>query len=214
MVHPYWPLFDLRIHTPRLELRYPDDELVVALAALAAAGIHDPDAMPFSVPWTRQPAGVLEREAIKHYWFRRGTLTPEDWHVPFAVFVDGTLVGVQDCFATAFPAARTVQTGSWLGRAHQGKGIGKEMRAAVLDFAFAGLGALRAETGAWHDNVASIKVTTSLAYEPNGDEFLVCEGTRRRMLRFALPREAWEQRRRDDIVLENVEPCLELLGAA
>ena len=37
-----WPLFDLRVSTPRLELRYVDDELGHALARLAAHGIHDP----------------------------------------------------------------------------------------------------------------------------------------------------------------------------
>jgi RimJ/RimL family protein N-acetyltransferase len=214
MAHPDWPLFDLRITTPRLELRYPDDEMIARLAALAAEGIHDPASMPFSVPWTRQPAGVLEREAIKHYWFRRGTLTPTDWHVPFAVSCDGELVGVQDCFAVNFPVLRTVQTGSWLGMSHHGQGIGKEMRAAVLHLAFAGLAAQRAETSAWEDNTASIKVTESLGYQENGDEFLDREGTRTRMFRFALSREVWEQRRRHDIALENVEACVELLGAS
>ena len=40
-----WPLFDLRVTTPRLSLRYVADELV-------AQGIHDPATMPFSEPWT------------------------------------------------------------------------------------------------------------------------------------------------------------------
>jgi hypothetical protein len=38
--------------TPRLELRYVDDELGAELAELATQGIHDPGFMPFSVPWT------------------------------------------------------------------------------------------------------------------------------------------------------------------
>ena len=41
---------------------------------------------------------------------------------------------------------RTVGTGSWLGRPYQGRGIGKEMRGAVLALAFDGLGAEVAET--------------------------------------------------------------------
>jgi hypothetical protein len=28
MAHPYWPLYDLVVRTPRLELRRPDIELV------------------------------------------------------------------------------------------------------------------------------------------------------------------------------------------
>src|SRR4051812_11182861 len=49
-----WPLFGLRVCTPRLELRYVDDELARALAELAIDGIHPPDTMPFNVPWSRQ----------------------------------------------------------------------------------------------------------------------------------------------------------------
>jgi hypothetical protein len=54
----YWPFFGLRITTTRLELRYPDDELAVALADVAAQGVHDPSTMPFTVPWTdAEPLG-------------------------------------------------------------------------------------------------------------------------------------------------------------
>ena len=53
---------------------------------------------------------------------------------------------------------RSVATGSWLGLRHQGHGIGKEMRAAVLHFAFAGLGAIEALSGAWDDNKPSLGV--------------------------------------------------------
>ena len=35
MTNPYWPLFDLGIRTPRVELRFPDDEALVAVAGLA-----------------------------------------------------------------------------------------------------------------------------------------------------------------------------------
>ena len=102
MLHRHWPFFDLTITTPRLELRYPDDELVAGLADLAAQGIHDPATMPFGVPWTRQPARVLEREALKAYWKRRADLSPSEWHLPFAVLEDGVLVGVQELFAVNF----------------------------------------------------------------------------------------------------------------
>ena len=211
-VNEYWPLFDLRITTPRLELRYPDDELVSRLAVLAAEGIHPPDTMPFRVPWTRQPVGVLQLEAMKHFWRQRSALSPVDWHVPFAALSDGELVGVQECFAVKFPTIRTVQTGSWIGLAHQGRGIGKEMRAAVLHLAFDGLGAIRAETGAWEDNTASIAVTRSQGYVENGDEHLDREGHPTRMIRFRLTREDWTRHRRSNIVVHNLDPCLELLG--
>jgi hypothetical protein len=61
MVLHHWPLFDLRVRTPRLELRGIDDALAVQLADLAAEGIHDPATMPFDRPWTRLPPDDLRR---------------------------------------------------------------------------------------------------------------------------------------------------------
>ena len=74
---------------------------------------------------------------------------------------DGVPIGSQSILAEDFATFRMVHTGSWLGRAYQGRGFGKEMRAAVLAFAFDGLGARRAETEAFADNAASNAVTRS-----------------------------------------------------
>ena len=46
------PLFDVRLRTPRLELRLGTPEEIDQLGALAMRGVHPPDEMPFSVPWT------------------------------------------------------------------------------------------------------------------------------------------------------------------
>ena len=78
-------------------------------------------------------------------------------------------IGIQELRATGFPTLRTVETGSWLGRAFQGQGIGTEMRAAVLALAFDGLGAEVASSGAMDGNAASRRVSEKLGYEPNGE---------------------------------------------
>ncbi len=51
-----WPLFGLAIRTGRLELRLPTEVELVDLMALARAGIHAPDSMPFGYAWTDSPA--------------------------------------------------------------------------------------------------------------------------------------------------------------
>ena len=215
MPHPYWPLFDLRVRTPLLELRYPDDDLVTALAALAAEGIHDPALMPFGLPWTDAPPGDLERNTCQYYWRVRAQTSPEAWSLPLAVLVDGAPVGVQGIDGTvSFAATRVVETGSWLGREHQGHGIGKEMRAAILHLAFEGLGAEVAQSGAWHDNDASLGVTRALGYEPNGERRDLRRGVADRMLLFRLTRAAWRQHRRTDIEIEGLDRCLPILGLA
>jgi RimJ/RimL family protein N-acetyltransferase len=212
MGHRYWPLWDLVVRTPRLELRMPADPELEELAQVAAAGIHDPSEMPFSVPWTDQPSPLLERATLQHYWRQRAEWTPESWCAGFCVFVAGHPVGAQDLRGPNFAVDRVVSSGSWLGRAHQGQGLGKEMRAAMLHLAFVGLGAVRAESGAWDDNTRSIAVSSSLGYETVGAGTELRRGEPARMLRFSLTRERWERHRRDDIEIHGLEACLPLFG--
>lgn len=212
MAHPYWPLFDLVIRTPRLELRLPNDDELVALARLAGAGIHDPGWQPM-LGWTDQPSPQLERGVLHWHWGRRADWRPERWSYNTGVFVDGEIVGSQGMEASDFAKLGVVSTGSWLGRAHQGKGIGKEMRAAIVHLAFEGLGAIEAGSGYWHDNEASRRVSESIGYEANGEKWLLRRDSRDREIEVRLRREVWEQRRRDDIEIEGLEACLELFGA-
>jgi RimJ/RimL family protein N-acetyltransferase len=205
----HWPLFGLRICTPRLELRYPDDALGCALVELAAKGIHEPGAHPFLVNWTDDPSSAH----LQHLWRNRAEWSPDKWHCQLVALVDDDVVGTQGLTGEQFAIRRSVESGSWLGRAFQGRGLGKEMRAAILHLAFDGLGAEEATTGGWHDNAASLGVTRHLGYLPNGEERRVRGSGVDRLLRFRMPRSVWQEQRRDDIRVEGLRPCLELFGA-
>lgn len=61
------------------------------------------------------------------------------------------MAGLQEMRAVDFAVTREVATGSWLGRRFHGKGIGTEMRGAVLYLAFAGLGARYARSSVFVD---------------------------------------------------------------
>jgi RimJ/RimL family protein N-acetyltransferase len=169
MTHPYWPVWGIRIRTPRLELRPVREAEMADLVELAGRGIHDPDTMPFLVPWTDLPSPGRERASTSFYLGCWAEWLPERWRLPLAAYRGDECVGQQDLCAVDFGVLRTVETGSWLGRAHQGRGLGTEMRAGALPLAFDHVGARRAETGAFEDNAASLGVTTSLGYRPNGD---------------------------------------------
>ena len=212
MAHPYWPLFDLRIRTPLVELRSPTDDDLVELIDLAGRGVHPPDYMPFSIPWTSAPSPEREFESLKFYWRSRALWQPTDWSLTLLASCRGTIVGTQGIAAKAFPTTRSVGTGSWLGMEHQGKGIGKEMRQAVLHLAFDGLGALEARSGAWHDNAASIGVSRAVGYAENGETLVARLGEPTRQLGFRMSRANWESRRRDDIEIEGLERCLPMFG--
>ncbi|MEQ1701220.1 MAG: GNAT family protein [Ilumatobacteraceae bacterium] len=215
MTHPIWPFHDLIVRTPRLELRYIDDALAVELAMLAAKGVHDPGFMPFAFEWTDVPSPQLERNTMQFYWRCRAEVSPAAWVLNFAVVVDGEVVGTTGFMTSQFATTRTFETGSWLGMAHQGKGIGKEMRLAMLHLGFDGFGAQVATTTAFSDNGPSLGVTRSLGYAPNGRERKVRRGEPSDSLRFELSRSDFETRlRRDDITLHGVEACLPVLGLA
>lgn len=171
-----WPLWRLELRTPRLTLRPDDDAGLVELTAEALRGVHPPEQMPFQVPWTDAAPERLVRDTMKFYWANRAALSRDDWHVHFLVRYEGTVIGCQSLAGKDFPVLREVGTGSWLGRRFQGRGLGTEMRAAVLMFAFDHLGALTARSGAFTDNSASLAVSRKLGYVPDGTELIVRRG--------------------------------------
>ncbi|MGH8918633.1 MAG: GNAT family N-acetyltransferase, partial [Actinomycetes bacterium] len=148
-MHPLagvWPLFGLSVQVGDLELRYPTDADLAALAALAADGVHDPAVMPFSTPWTDAPPEKRAQGTVRWHWQTRATWSPDLWRLSLATVIGGQVVGTQDLAASSFAVTLEVESGSWLGRRFQGSGIGTRMRAAVLDLAFTGLGAATARS--------------------------------------------------------------------
>lgn len=212
MANSYWPLYDIRVVTTRLEIRLPTDDELYELLAVTDAGVHDPATMPFTIPWTDVAAPQRHRESLQWWWSQRATWRPDNWSFTGAVFVDGRPVGVQDVAAEQFRSRRVVTTGSWLGRAHQGKGLGKEMRAAILHLAFEGLGALEAHTCAFPDNEPSLGVTRAMGYVEIGHHIVLRRGERCRSVDFCLGRDDWSARRRQDIALVGLEGCRDMFG--
>ncbi len=176
-LRPPHPLTRLRIRTPRLELRLATIAELRELGELARAGIHDPAEMPFSVAWTDAAAepGFAE-SVIEHHQAHLRGWAPESWELSLVAFHEGKPVGVQALRGPRFAAQRTVDTGSWLGRAWQGHGLGTEMRAGALQFAFAEIRAERATSGAIAGNPPSLGVSRKLGYVETGRRFVSPRG--------------------------------------
>jgi len=211
MPHPYWPLFDLRLHTPDLLLR-PMTEA----DRLEVADRLPPD-LELDPARTRYPGLTDQTErgiaAFQGYWKAYGTWTPDSWNLPFAVCHGDALIGSQSLEGDKFPLLREVDSSSFLFPEWRGKGFGKQMRMAVLALAFDYLAAESAITSAWHDNHASIGVTRALGYEPNGTSRHPRDDGVDRMVHFVLSRERWLRLDHSRHVrAEQVEPCLPLFG--
>lgn len=163
-----WPLFALEVRSPNLRLRIVRDDDLPGLLDAVRAGIHDPAVMPFGVPWTDAAPEQLRRSFVQYQWGKRARVRPGTWDISLTVLLDDVPIGIQDISASDLRTRRTVTTGSWLTRAQQGLGIGKEMRAATLLLAFDHLGAEVAESSAATWNRASLGVSRALGYEDNG----------------------------------------------
>ena len=207
-----WPFFALKIITPTLELRYATDDLLMELTAVADDVIQ-PGTLPLDGDasfYDRSVAGRRRWLAVQ--WAARGRTSPGWWVLVFAVIVDGHPVGTQEISATDFPTLRTAGTFSWLTRSQQGHGVGKEMRAAILHFAFAGLGAARMTSEAFIDNAASNGVSQALGYKRDGMLWALRKGEPAPMNRYVMSREQWMMSRRDDIAITGLDACTPLLG--
>lgn len=193
-----WPLLRLRLLTPRLELRPLRDEDIPHYVEAARGGLTDPalaqsGRSALSNAWDESPD--IAANSARWIWESRLRSHPAAWTLMFGIWSrEGEFLGSQDVGATDFAALRTVGSGSWLRRSARGLGLGTEMRAAVLLWAFDHLGAEVAQTSAYDWNAPSIGVSRSLGYEPNGEAR--CEGAPgvvERELRFRLVKEAFRR---------------------
>lgn len=212
MVSSWWPLANLRLQTPALELRWPSLTDLDALADLAAAGVHDPEVQPFMVAWTDATPEERARGTLQYHWSRWGAWQPSNWMLEFAVVNDGVVVGTQGIGGRDFAVLREVHTGSWLGRRYQGRGIGTQMRAAVLQLAFEGLGARYAVSAAFEDNAASLGVSRKLGYRDDGIEWHLVRGRPALTRRVRLTRSDWQAARTVPVQIHGLQPCLPHFG--
>ncbi|MEU5219111.1 GNAT family N-acetyltransferase [Streptomyces sp. NPDC020807] len=191
MITDHWPLMALRVRSPRLELRLPTEAELAEVADVAARGVHEPGARRFLMPWTDLPPAERARHVVQLHWSRLGRWTPQNWELNLVAFHDGRPVGIQDVRAVDFGVRREIVSGSWLGRDHHGKGLGTEMRVAMLHLVFAELGTVSATSLSFADNHAPVAVSRKLGYRPDGITRDVLDGEVVESLRFRLSHEDW-----------------------
>lgn len=201
----HWPLYGLRLATPRLELRLPDLEELDALGSVAAAGVHAPDRMPFLTPWTDAPPDERARSVLTHFWKTQAEWRPGAWALQLTAFLDGAPVGIQEVSATDFAVTREVSTGSWLGLPYQGRGQGVLRGSRPT--------ARRPGTSVLDGNAASRRVTERLGYRPDGSVRVAVRGAPRTDHRFVLDRAGWERNRPVEVRAEGVGRCAAMFGA-
>ena len=133
----------------------------------------------------------------------------------FAVLHEGALVGYQGLEGDDFAILRTVDSSSFLAAEVRGRGLGKQMRAAVLTLAFGPLFAEYAISSAWSDNHASLAVSRALGYVDNGVTTHRRGAGAGEMVHLRLTRERWlasEWPAR--VTVSGADACLVFFGLA
>jgi len=190
-------LLALHVTTPRLELQLDVDETAVReLLTVARDGVHDPAEMPFETPWTDTPDEEFDEQFLGFHRSVVATLGTPAWDAEFIVRardLGGQVIGVQGLsLAKAGPEP---ETGSWLGQRYQRRGYGYEMRAAVLAFAFDGLGLPAVTSGAFVFNAGSQGVSRKLGYVETHREIKAPRGEPVESIRLRVDRAGWEAHR-------------------
>lgn len=163
-----WPPLGLHITSGPLELRGIGEPEVLALLDVVRGGIHAEDAMPFYFPWTLAPTEDLPLNYIQWWAGQVSTFSRDAWALDLAVVWEGEIVGCQGVATRDFLTLRYGETGSWLGRRFQGRGIGTAMRQAWCAFLFDHLDFDFITSAAFTDNPASLRVSEKVGYLPDG----------------------------------------------
>lgn len=119
-------------------------------------------------PWEAAPPHVgrtMKFSQVVRTWDReaeRGRLQP------FAIEVEGRLVGQIHLGPITWGSLRSAGVGYWVAEHVAGRGIGPTALAAVVDHAFVTLGLHRVEANVRPDNAASLSVVRKLGFRDEG----------------------------------------------
>jgi hypothetical protein len=112
----------------------------------------------------------MARSLAQYHWGKRASFSATQWNADLAVFHDGELVGSQGFVTKDYLITRGGETGSWLGRRFQGRGIGTAMRQVICAFLFDHADAAYITSAAFADNPASLAVSRKTGYTDNGTD--------------------------------------------
>ena len=191
MSDPVWPLHGIRVRLAGLDLRVMVEADLPTVWALLP---DDLELNPHATTYAAFDRSANRRAVVAQgYWRALGMWSPDDWALPFVVRSaehGGDIVGMQWLEGPDWRSDRTVDSSSWLVPQVRGRGLGTQMRAAVLALAFGPLRAEAAISSAVVDNASSLGVSRRLGYVDTHTSVLEHSGEQLQHVR--LERGAWE----------------------
>ncbi len=204
-----WPLHGIRLRTADLDLQVMTEADLPALWELLP---DDVELNPHATTYAGLDDRANRRAVLAQgYWRALGLWSPDDWALPFVVRSDGAVLGAQWLEGPDWRADRTVDSSSWLVTSARGRGLGRQMRTAVLALAFGPLRAEAAISSAVIDNAPSLGVSRALGYRETHRSVLEHSGETLQHVR--LTREAWEASDgASRVVIDGTASALPLFG--
>lgn len=205
-----WPLHGLWLRTPDVDLGVMTE---ADLEPVCDSFPSDVEQDPSATRYVRLDERSNRRAVVaQSYWRALGTWSADAWALPFvARSRDGDVIGMQWLEGPDFSTHRVVDSASWLVPAVRGRGLGTQMRTAVLELAFRHLGAAAAVSSAVIANAASLGVSRSLGYRETHTSVLEHSGETLQHVR--LERDAWlASGRGASVRIGGVEPALPYFG--
>ena len=214
MAHPYWPLFDLEVRTPRTDAPVPRRRTGnAAHRRRIGGGVHVARLHAVLGALDRPGPPEFERQALAFYWRNRAA-TPESWNI----LVRGHRRRRGGRFDESGCRRRSRSSGG--SRPDRGSvsritdaGRARSSGSATLHLGFLAFDASVAGTGAYTDNAPSLGVTGRSATNTTASSTTFAAGTRRdRALSDDVEGTSSPNVRRDDIEIAGDGAARELLG--
>lgn len=205
-----FPPLGVRVTCGPLELRGIGEQEMLGLMQVVQGGVHPPDRMPFTFPWTDADSADLPLSYLQ--WWARGmaTWSLDSWNLDLCALWEGEIVGVQGVSTRDFLTFRFGETGSWLGTPFQNRGIGTAMRQAMCALLFDYLDFEFITSAAFIDNPSSLRVSEKVGFRDNGITWNKPRGDRSVARRLLLLPEDFV--RGQPITVEGIEPVRQFIG--
>jgi ribosomal-protein-alanine N-acetyltransferase len=143
-------------------------------------------------PWeATSPHPVVTRLAFRQLVRQLDREAADGRLQPFAIEIEGRLVGQMHLFGIAWGSLRSASAGYWVAESVAGQGIMPLALAAACDHAFLALGLHRVDVNIRPENIASLRVVEKLGFRDEGLRlrYLHIAGEWRDHRSFALTRE-------------------------
>lgn len=164
-----FPIYSLRVITPRLTLRVARLEELDQLATSSKDNVLIEETKHFfDVDWTSLDSPEYEQNFFCHNLYNLSQWKKDDWTLNLTIFYKHIPIGSISIKGDDFSNRKELATGSWILKNYRGRGLGSEARAGALAFGFNKLEAETFVSDAHKDNIKSERVSSSLGYKQNG----------------------------------------------